>query len=177
VDWSEIGHYLWHFVAILLLGLIGIWIGQRSRRPAHAGDPSGFGGWLLVLVVGQSIAPFASLADLHFGLGWYRGYPNAQAAELIQTAVSLCIFAIQLVVAIVMYEKMRSFPHLFFYQWLAITALSLVNLLAISALLPFSPFQLLDSEAVGHPIVGFAAAGIGVLYLRRSQRVRNTFVN
>ena len=75
-----------------------------------------------------------------------------------------------------MHEKKQSFRRFFLYQWFVITGLSLVNLLAVWTLLPFTIIQLIESGLVGHPITTFIGTGLWVLYVFNSERVRNTFV-
>jgi hypothetical protein len=170
---------IWHLIIVLLLVGIGVWAWWLSQKPPRDGGQGlvGFRGWLLILVIAQSLAPLGTLADWHGGLVCYLGFPKAALAASVQMALALCVFLVQVVVAIVMHERKRSFPRFFLYQWFVVTGLALVNLLAIWALLPFTILQLIESGSVGHPIAAFIATGLWVLYVFNSERVRNTFVD
>ena len=56
---------VWHAVMLLLIIGIPVTLIIRSRRRSTQGDVAlvGFGGWLLLLAIGQTLAPLRTVAE------------------------------------------------------------------------------------------------------------------
>jgi len=57
---------IWHWAIVLRLIGVPVFFAVRSAtKPSRNPDSlAGFGGWLLLLAIGQTLAPFRTLADL-----------------------------------------------------------------------------------------------------------------
>ncbi len=175
---------VWHLLIVILpLVIIGSIIGVavwRSSKTNAAGEPVGFGGWLILVVIGQTLAPLRTLGELGRSTSGYENLmmlPNGRATVYIEVALLLAFAAFQVVVAVAMYRKRRSFPTLFLYQWFAIPGLFILDMLLVSALLGVGVNALMDAEEIGSVSGTFIATGLWVWYIFKSVRVRNTFVH
>lgn len=168
-------------VLVVTIGIIVLaWLTSRWTTVPGVG-PVGFGGWLFLLAVRQTLALVGTL----IGLAWYArtylpafesGVPNLKLAAYLSVAMTLALVLLVIAVTIAMYAKHRSFPDLFAVQWIALMAIFLLNV-GMLWLLFSLPIDLIV-RFEGGPIILAAAAveGLWVLYLARSKRVRNTFV-
>ena len=165
-------------LAILLLPLILIGIAFRAWQTSKRG-PTGFGGWLLVLAIGQTGAPFgrlsALLGDLTSG-ETLRKIPNGALVSDIGTALDACYLILLIVVTDAMYARKRLFRPLFLCQWLAGVILFVAQVVMFAKLLPL-PFGKEYIVAFTGPLVILVIMGFWVCYVFISKRVGGTFVN
>lgn len=171
---------IWHWVMLLLLIGVPVFFAVRSAaKPPH--DPAalvGFGGWLLLLAIGQVLSPLRTLADLAKSAESYQQLmtvPNGALAVYGEVALNLAFLALQLVVVISMFRRSQRFKQLFVYQWFAIPVLFVLDTLLISVVLGVPVNQLLAADVLVASLVSFLLTGIWVAYVHKSVRVRNTF--
>ncbi len=139
----------------------------------------GFGGWLMLIAIGQWAGLFWSGADLLLAVPDYLGQwadPALRRAVMGEAALAVGLLAFMLYTSIMMTLRRHEFPTLFRLQ---------VALLVVQPLL--STWWV--AHATGTPVEGLAFAGtaasavlsvigasLSILYSLRSARVRNTFV-
>jgi hypothetical protein len=87
-----------------------------------------------------------------------------------------CFAAFQIAVVVAMFQKRRSFPKLFFYEWIAGMGAVLLDWVLVSVLLDTPLDQVIDAKSLGQAIGGSVGGGLWVWYVTQSIRVRNTFV-
>ena len=158
-------------------------VGHSQVTASAQGGPSGFGGWLIFVVIGQTLAPIQvaiALVDI--------GEPFTQAS--LSSAGSLVAFAIVLMmigllivtiwVAVRMWQRSRHFPAAFLYQWLAsiIAAIVIIAAVPMAFGIGFERFIAIDGVARDfvRAVVGLIITGLWVWYVQTSLRVKNTFV-
>jgi hypothetical protein len=164
-------------LAILLLPLILAGIAFRAWQSSKIG-PTGFGGWLLVLAIGQTGAPFTRLSSLFEDLAsgeTLRKIPNGQLVNNIDTLLDACFLILLIAVTDAMYAKKRLFRPLFLCQWLAGIILFVVQVAMYTKVLHLPPERFL--VAFFRSFVVQVVVGLWVWYVFRSKRVAGTFVN
>ena len=179
---------IWHglIVLVLLAFAVGIVIAawKTSQRPSPLGikGPVGFGGWLLLLAVGQTLAPLRSLDGLRQEIDAYSSIrstyavPNINLAEGTEVVLVLAMVVFSIVVAVLMYRKKTYFPTLFLWQWIFALVVSVGNLVVPALLMGIPLNEMMNTQAVGSILAVAIVGGLWVLYVFRSVRVRNTFV-
>jgi len=152
--------------------------GTASLMWCTAKNGAGFGGWLIPIVIGQSVAPLRSLAGLSSDIGYFQrisALPNGPVAVSGEAVLLLALIALQIATAIAMLRKRRSFPRLFVYQWFAqcavfaATGVLAATILGVPIGQAFGKFESVRFAALA------AISGMAALYILRSRRVRNTF--
>jgi hypothetical protein len=141
--------------------------------------PEGFGGWLLMIAVGQWAGLFWTLGGLLLKLPGYAGRwsdPSWTRAIVGEAGIGIGLLAFMLYTTVIMSMKRREFPTLFRLQLalfvVAPLASSVWTSLAMGTTLQGMDFAATATQAV----FGVAGASISILYSLRSERVRNTFV-
>ena len=140
--------------------------------------PSGFGGWLTLVVIGQTLGPLVTVMGVLASLPAYREMmlvPNGPVAVYGEVALNAAFLIIQIIAVVAMYRRSRNYPRIFLCQWLAVIALVLGDALLVAEALHLPVFQVLQymdvRRTLGSPIV----AGLWTIYMFSSVRVRNTF--
>ncbi len=173
---------IWHWAIALLIGaaLVYMVISTRKRTAnirtsEQSPELSGFGGWLILPMIGQTLAPFYSIGTLVNNAKMYDQFlavPNGLTAFYGENALTVGLLALQLVTVVAMYTKHSLFPKLFLYQWLGTMAFAVADTVLVSAALNVSAAELVNPKGVAP----FIATGIWVIYMLKSVRVKNTFV-
>lgn len=173
---------IWHWVVTLVvLGVplfIIAWTGKRKVDPIKG--PMGFGGWLLLLAIWQVLAPLATLLETVNGMAAYEEFQSVPSGRLVaigEPSINFAFLALQLVVLWSMLKKSKEFPRLFFYQWIAIPIVFIVDILLVSSALGVGVSEMMTRELVPPSARAFVWTGVWVWYLSKSVRVRNTFVH
>ncbi|UDL90932.1 DUF2569 family protein [Mesorhizobium sp. PAMC28654] len=171
---------IWHWVILLLLIGVPVFFAVRSASKPSQNPASlvGFGGWLMLLAIGQALSPLRTLAILGTSSDDYQKLmtlPNGALATYGEVGLLLAFLALQVVVLVAMLRRSFRFRQLFLYQWIAIPVLFLLDTIWISAVLSVPMNQVLTGDALVAPIVSFVLTGIWVAYVHKSVRVRNTF--
>ncbi|MGX5828717.1 DUF2569 family protein [Mesorhizobium sp. 43Arga] len=171
---------MWHWAILLLLIGVPVFFAVRSarKRPRPPKDLEGFGGWLMLLAIGQSLSPLRTLLELARSVKDYQRLitlPNGPLAVYGETALNLAFLVLQLVVLISMLRRSQHFPKLFICQWFAIPILFILDTVWISRTLSIPMSQLLDGDTLISAVIAVATTGLWAAYVYRSVRVRNTF--
>ena len=144
--------------------------------------PSGIGGWLLVVAAQLALAPFVMLpAPLFVIIGLARGTITLHSAghltilglfALVSLAYGLSGVAASVALNIIFYRKSSRFPRYFCWFYLAVIGANIVICMLL--------LQLPRVPASSDPLVNLGRialwALVWILYILRSRRVRNTFV-
>lgn len=171
---------IWHWVIVLLFIGVPVFFAVRSAvKPSQNPEALvGFGGWLMLLAIGQALSPLRTLADLANSVEGYQQLMTLSNGPLVvygDVAFNLAFLALQLVVLVSMLRRSHRFPQLFLSQWFAIPVVFILDTIWISSILGVPVNQVFAGDALVAPIAAFVVTGIWVAYVYRSVRVRNTF--
>lgn len=169
----------WHWLIVLLIlgGIAYAVFSARKKSPAS--EPVGFGGWLILPMIGQTLAPLQTLVTIANNMKLYdqiMAVPGGAVAFYGENALTLAFLILQIIAIIAMYSKNRLFPKLFLYQWLAILVYGVLDALLVSAALGVPVNGLYGAKEISSIVGPFLGTGLWVLYMYKSVRVRNTFV-
>jgi hypothetical protein len=180
---------IWHWIILLaILGGIAVIVRKsRSARATDNTDPTkgnseleGIGGWLVVLLVLQTLGILNIVLSAHLNFKGYDGLwdvPNISFVIFTDVAMNIVQLALGLTVLWAGLNKKRIFVDLFFYQWLLTPVLFILGLAIAGSLLGggFSDLLTVGELRELFPQVFFG--GLWVWYTRASVRVKNTMVN
>ena len=137
----------------------------------------GFGGWLILPMIGVCLAPVRTLVDAATSVASYGqvpGLPNGRLVIGIEVALNLVLLALQIVVLVAMLRRRATFPRLFTWLWIAAATLPFVDMVVVALLLNLPLAALFDADMV-RVVVGAVVMGLWVWYMHASVRVKNTF--
>jgi Na+/phosphate symporter len=171
---------IWHWAIVLLLIGVPVFFAVRSAaKPSQNPEALvGFGGWLMLLAIGQALSPLRTLAELGNSVEGYQQLmtvTNGALAVYGEIALLLAFLVFQVVVLVSMLRRSRRFPQLFLCQWFAIPVVFILDTVWISTILGVPVNQVLAGDALVTPIASFVVTGVWVAYVHKSIRVRNTF--
>jgi hypothetical protein len=146
-------------------------------------EPSGIGGWLGLLALGQVIgilrlvlAVGQNLRAIGSDIG--ARFPLALWGELVMQVAFICL---AICTAWLLFNHSRRFPGFFIAQMVCAIFFPVVDLLWVAAVFsasldrPISAFLAIQPLEGGRIIVGTISATIWISYVLRSLRVANTF--
>jgi hypothetical protein len=157
---------------------------ERSQGAEAADEPRGIGGWLLLVAVLEGAILFKLIVVLERGyqepetLSAFKQYPLAMYGEL---TLNMFIVLLALAATILLFLRSRYFPRFFICQLVAIVVVPVLSTIwtALTLSSPLSaPFHELVAFEPSEWIelaVGVGQALLGIPYVLRSKRVRNTF--
>jgi hypothetical protein len=141
--------------------------------------PEGFGGWLLLIAIGQWLGVFWGLVQLLLELPGYASQlsdPALRRAVIGEAGLEIALLAFMLYTTVMMSMKRREFPTLFRLQLALVVVIPLLSTWWISRSTG-KPLEGLEYTATAvTAVVGVIGASLSILYSLRSQRVRNTFI-
>lgn len=139
--------------------------------------PSGFGGWLTLVAIGQTLGPIITIGNVVGSIAAYRQammLPGGAMAVYGEVALNVAFLFIQLLCVRAMYRRSKEYPRLFLLQWIAMILLAVGGVLLVSVALNLPLSTVLEFTKPTR-IIGPIVTGIWVLYMFKSVRVRNTF--
>jgi len=166
---SSLGHLLALLAVIVLIaGLVWriVSVSRRTRAVTHATGLVGFGGWLALLALSQTLSPVVTL----LALPQLLAQPHRSRSDTFAAILIIALALIQTFVTIAMWRKRRYFRKAFVIQS-AVMLLFLALALLGAAMRPDPS----SDSAVPPAIVSFVGIFAWMLYVLRSVRVRNTF--
>ncbi|MFB9985702.1 DUF2569 family protein [Mesorhizobium kowhaii] len=109
---------VWHWAIVLLFIGVPVFFALRSaRKPSqNPAELVGFGGWLMLLAIGQTLSPLRTLATLGSSSDGYNQLmlvPNGPVVVYGEVALLLAFLVLQLVVLVAMLRRSRRFKQLF----------------------------------------------------------------
>lgn len=168
-------------LALLILGFLAIWFfawRDKKRRPEGA-KIEGFGGWLLIVAIGQWFGALSFIADFLKALPEYEKHwsnPIAQRVIMAEAGLTLGFVGFMIYVAIMMSMRRRVFLFLFRVELVLIVVGPLIVLFWAALVSDASLEKLNFGTEVGRSMGRAVGAAIWIVYSLRSVRVRNTFV-
>ena len=141
-------------------------------------QPAGFGGWLILVVIGQTLAPFATVIQELTSLPDYRELmqlPNGPVVVYGEVAFAVALLAIQIMAVTAMYRRSRNYPQIYLCQWIAIILVFIGDLVLVSEALHIPVSRIMEGMNIGRAIGHILYSGLWVVYMFSSVRVRNTF--
>lgn len=141
--------------------------------------PEGFGGWLLLVAIGQWLGVFGGLVQFVLGLpdGASRWSDPALRRGIMEEAgLEIALLAMMLYTTVMMSMKRREFPTLFRIQLALVVVVPLLSTwwASTSAGEPIEGLEFAGTAV--QAVVGVIGASLSILYSLRSERVRNTFI-
>jgi uncharacterized YccA/Bax inhibitor family protein len=141
--------------------------------------PEGFGGWLLLIAVGQWLGILRELVEFVWALPTWTSQwsdPILRRAAIGEAGLSAGLIAFMFYTVIMMSLKRGEFPTLFRIELALYVVVPLLSLGWVSAstgaMVDGASFAGIAAEA----IIGTIGAWISMLYSLRSARMRNTFI-
>lgn len=139
----------------------------------------GFGGWLLMVVIGQWLGLFRSILDFVWALPAYALQwkdPALRSATIGEVAIAFGLLAFMLYTTIMMNMKRREFPLLFRIELALFVLAPLLTTWWVSTATHKPVDKATFAGVALEAVIATIGASISVLYSLRSQRVRNTFI-
>jgi len=157
---------------------------QPSAPSAREG-PEGIGGYLIVPMLGLVFMPLAGLIVFkhHIGLSEYFSMlTGAQKAFVVAEIFGYLAIAVAcpLGLLVLLFGKKRAFPRLY-TAWAAVSPVAVLVDLAAAKILLGDIFEtqgvaLFDGETAKSIQGSIVYSAIWIIYLQKSRRVQNTFV-
>jgi len=159
---------IWHWAIVLLLVGVPVFFAVRSASKSSQNPAGlvGFGGWLMLLAIGQVLSPLRTLADLGNSAEGYQQLmtlPNGPLAVYGEVGLNLAFLVLQLVVLVSMLRRSHRFPQLFLWQWFAIPLAFILDTAWISTVLGVPVNKVLAGDALITPLASFVSRGSGPL--------------
>jgi len=142
--------------------------------------PEGFGGWLLLIAVGQWLAILRQAVEFVSGLpSWMSqwGDPLLRRAVLGEAGLSAGLIAFMLYTAIMMNLKRREFPTLFRIELGLYVVVPLLSVWWVSRSTGETVDGMNFAGIAGEAVLSTIGACFSILYSLRSARVQNTFIH
>lgn len=176
-------------IVLVVIGGIGYAV-VRSRKQATASlavadggtlkanvGPSGLGGWLILVVLGQIGGVLQMLKSIVDEVQLYEDFGptvhyilNAEMALMVAYAILIVVTTIS------MFRTERRFVALWKIQAVITVLFPLIDAVIVSAVSNTPIEKLIDERAIGHVIGGTIGMGLWWWYMNVSVRVKNTFV-
>jgi len=137
-------------------------------------EPVGFGGWLLIVMIGQTLMPLLTLITVpkDFEALATPELPSGLVAMLlIELAMAVGVAAFQAFVTVAMYRKRRSFPLLYRVQFIVVWVAFAIDVMIVQASTKLPMNELIASNDVSQ----FISMALWLWYVSVPVRVRNTF--
>ncbi|MBB6407374.1 DUF2569 family protein [Mesorhizobium sangaii] len=171
---------IWHWAIVLLfIGVPAFFAVRSAYKPVkNPEELVGFGGWLMLLAIGQALSPLRTLASLGSSSDGYSQLMLVSNGPMVvygEVVLLLAFMVLQIVVLVAMLRRSLRFKQLFLAQWIAIPVVFILDAIWISTILGVPVGQVVSEEALAASIGWFVLAGLWVAYVYRSVRVRNTF--
>ena len=151
----------------------------RGRGPSAAATPAGFGGWLMVLAIGQWLAVALLLFGIVLRLPLYQHAletPDLGAGALAAIAGRLALFAFVAWAALMMSFRSRLYPHLLRLELLGLVVLPALGLWLMEEERAYVTEPKLWLTIVVRFVATAVFAALWYVYSQHSLRMRNTFV-
>lgn len=139
----------------------------------------GFGGWLLLVAIGQWLGLFGKVIELIFDLPDFAGRWNdlvMRRPMLGEAVLELGLIAFMLYTTIMMSMKRQEFPTLFRIQLALFVIVPLASTVWLAKATGHTLAGMAFAATATQAVIGVIGASISILYSLRSERVRNTFV-
>lgn len=150
----------------------------KGKSPDAARGPTGFGGWLWLLALGQLIVTARMIDTLTrmaglVGTELWDDHPGLVTADLALYGVALVL---QLAVIVAMVLRSRFFKPLFLAAIVAFFLIGRIEPLLAIAVLGMDPARLATRAVLLPMAIELGVSIIWAAYVLRSRRVKNTFV-
>jgi hypothetical protein len=144
-----------------------------------AEGPEGFGGWLLLVAIGQWLGTLFQLVEFIGELPtWMSQWsdPHLHRSTIGEAALSLGLFVFMFYTTIIMSMKRRDFPTLFRVELALFVVVPLLTIWWVARSTGTEVDRVSFAGIATEAVIGTIGASISVLYSLRSARVRNTFI-
>src|SRR6266404_119619 len=108
---------IWHWIIVLIIILVPATLIYTTYRrgklkSANGSQPSGFGGWLILVVIGQTLAPLRLLVVMAENSEEYekvKNIPHGSLGIIGETSLNAVFVIFVLATTVIMYMKKRVF--------------------------------------------------------------------
>jgi uncharacterized YccA/Bax inhibitor family protein len=141
--------------------------------------PKGFGGWLLLIAIGQWLGILRELVGFVWALPtWANQWsdPILRRAAMGEAGLSAGLIAFMLYTVIMMSLKRHEFPTLFRIELALYVVVPLLSVGWVSVSTGAAVERASFAGIAAESIVGMIGAWISMLYSLRSERMRNTCI-
>lgn len=141
--------------------------------------PKGIGGWLILMILNQARALYSSGQTIFADVRLLDRLPQGKAMNLIYAELLLALAVLALIVwaTIALFRTKRNFPNLWKAMAVATILFAIVDTAMVSLVLDLPIERVMDEEATVRFVGLLIGTCIWWLYLGKSVRVKNTFVN
>lgn len=159
---------------------------QYTETEYTQNGPKGIGGWLALLGLGMVLGPLRVLAETIQTTGYteaewtaFRQFPLGTFVAYFETIGIWSGVVLLFAASFLFFTKSRLFPRMYYIAWLWPLGITLVDGVLVSIAFNLPLAKVFDGMAgdFGKLIGTTIAGGIWALYIYRSRRVANTFVN
>jgi len=143
-------------------------------------EPSGIGGWLILVMLSQILAPVITIGFFWRDSLYYSrilDMPGGTVAACGGVFLNIFVLAIQITTLVLMYRTSRLFPHWFTFQGCVMAVHAVAYWLFLSWSLNIQFDRLVEPEDAKAAYSVIVSVVIWIIYIHRSVRVRNTFVD
>jgi len=151
----------------------------RGRAPSAATVPAGFGGWLMVLAIGQWLVVALVLAGILIRLPLYQRVletPDLGAGALGAIIGRFALFAFVAWAALLMSRRSRFYPRVLRLELLGLVVLPALGLWLVEEQGAYVTEPKLWLTIVVRFVATAVFAALWYVYSQHSLRMRNTFV-
>ena len=153
---------------------------ENKRDIQKKASLSGIGGWLIIVAIYVLIGPFIYLWSINelFPLlsdpslfTIFTEFPFMRTSIIIENISNAVFFGFSIYIAIYFFKKDTRFPKMFI---IFLSAAAIFGILDFFMLNTYEESYFLGFE---HLLRGLGNAAIWIIYMKRSKRVKSTFVN
>ena len=141
--------------------------------------PKGLGGWLILLILNQAKAYYTAGQNIFQDVRLLDRLPPGKPLNVIYAELLLVLMVLALVVwaTIALFRTKRNFPRLWKAMAVATILFAIVDTAMVSLVLGLPIERVMDGEAALQFVGLLIGTFIWWLYLDKSVRVKNTFIN
>ena len=141
--------------------------------------PKGLGGWLILLILNQAKAYYTAGQNIFQDVRLLDRLPPGKPLNVIYAELLLVLMVLALVVwaTIALFRTKRNFPRLWKAMAVGTILFAIVDTAMVSLVLGVPIERVMDGEATLQFVGLLIGTFIWWLYLDKSVRVKNTFIN
>jgi hypothetical protein len=140
----------------------------------------GIGGWLVLVAIGQIIGVIkviVSTVEYYTGPGVHEAFEKLSIAMNAELTLNATYIALVIFTTYAFFSEKRYFRILYILEILLSPILIIVDAMLLSLFTTLSFSKALDTDLLARTVGACLPGTIWIIYMFRSRRVKNTFVN